>query len=149
MALIYVSSYDGTITALRATRASRPASAAAWSLAQVAVTRECGAQPSWLTLDRARATLYCVDEALGQPAGALTSFRVSSSLSSSSSELLASSSEKEGHGSEGVLTFLSRAIHTPSPAMLSCTATAAGGWPWPSSQSASRAPLLSRTGATG
>ncbi|KAI1420931.1 putative isomerase YbhE [Xylaria sp. FL1777] len=66
--LLYVTSYAGTVTTLDLVEG------AATKLNTVASTTACGANPSWLTLDYSKSFVYCLDEAWGQPSGAITSF---------------------------------------------------------------------------
>jgi 6-phosphogluconolactonase (cycloisomerase 2 family) len=73
--LLYVASYSGTVTTLNltATTSGPP------SLASVASLHGCGVSPSWLTLDKATSTLYCLDEGLSTPNGSLAALRTSPS----------------------------------------------------------------------
>ncbi|KAI0100899.1 putative isomerase YbhE [Nemania sp. FL0031] len=66
--LLYVTSYAGTVTTLDLVEG------AATKLETVTSTTACGANPSWLTLDYSKSFVYCLDEAWGQPTGAVTSF---------------------------------------------------------------------------
>ncbi|KAI0431623.1 Lactonase, 7-bladed beta-propeller-domain-containing protein [Xylaria sp. FL1042] len=66
--LLYVTSYAGTVTTLDLV------DGATSKLETVASTTACGANPSWLTLDYPKSFVYCLDEAWGQPTGAITSF---------------------------------------------------------------------------
>ncbi|KAI0394391.1 Lactonase, 7-bladed beta-propeller-domain-containing protein [Xylariaceae sp. FL0594] len=69
---LYVTSYAGTVTTLDLTTPKRFGLAP--KLETIASTTACGAQPSWLDLDYSKNLLYCLDEAWGQPNGAVTSF---------------------------------------------------------------------------
>ncbi|KAB5523984.1 Lactonase, 7-bladed beta-propeller-domain-containing protein [Coniochaeta sp. 2T2.1] len=71
--LLYVASYSGTVTILNltATTSGSP------SLQSVAFSPGCGPNPSWLTLDKATSTLYCLNEGLSSPNGSLASFGTS------------------------------------------------------------------------
>ena len=55
--LLYVAAYSGTVQTLRLDVAD-----AKNPLEAVTTSRECGVQPSWLTLDKDKNKLYCVDE---------------------------------------------------------------------------------------
>ncbi|KAI0538455.1 putative isomerase YbhE [Xylaria digitata] len=66
--LLYVTSYAGTVTTLDLVEG------ATTKLETVASTTACGANPSWLALDYSKSFVYCLDEAWGQPTGAVTSF---------------------------------------------------------------------------
>ncbi|GAW18608.1 hypothetical protein ANO14919_080860 [Xylariales sp. No.14919] len=66
--LLYVTSYAGTVTTLDLVEG------ATTELETVASTTACGANPSWLALDYSKSFVYCLDEAWGQPTGAVTSF---------------------------------------------------------------------------
>ncbi|KAB5532665.1 Lactonase, 7-bladed beta-propeller-domain-containing protein [Coniochaeta sp. 2T2.1] len=71
--LLYVASYSGTVTTLNltATTSGSP------SLQSVASSPGCGPNPSWLTLDKATSTLYCLNEGLNSPNGSLASLGTS------------------------------------------------------------------------
>ncbi|KAI0813807.1 putative isomerase YbhE [Xylaria sp. FL0064] len=66
--LLYVTSYAGTVTTLDLVEGATS------KLETVTSTTACGANPSWLTLDYSKSFVYCLDEAWGQPTGAITSF---------------------------------------------------------------------------
>ncbi len=66
--LLYVTSYAGTVTTLNLVEG------ATTKLETVASTTACGANPSWLALDYSKSFVYCLNEAWGQPTGAITSF---------------------------------------------------------------------------
>jgi 6-phosphogluconolactonase (cycloisomerase 2 family) len=73
--LLYVTSYAGTVTTLNLDLGpGKPKGPAAGKLETVASTTACGANPSWLALDYSKSFVYCLDEAWGQDAGAVTSF---------------------------------------------------------------------------
>jgi len=73
--LLYVTSYAGTVTTLNLDLGpGKPKGPAAGKLETVASTTACGANPSWLALDYSKSFVYCLDEAWGQAAGAVTSF---------------------------------------------------------------------------
>ena len=67
--LLYVASYSGTVTTLNLTIPSGSP-----SLRSVASSPGCGSDPSWLTLDKATSTLYCLNEGRSSPNGSLASF---------------------------------------------------------------------------
>lgn len=71
--LLYVASYVGTVTTLNLSATT----SGQRSLDFVAVSPGCGPNPSWLTLDKAKSTLYCLNEGLDSPNGSLASFRIS------------------------------------------------------------------------
>jgi hypothetical protein len=63
--LLYVAAWSGAVQTVRLDGEADEA-------AVVHETRDdCGASPSWLTLDARRGVLYCVDEGLDRPAGSL------------------------------------------------------------------------------
>lgn len=57
-AILYAASYSGGITSL-----SLEASSAGYTLNEVSVSSECGANPVWLEQDKERNLIYCSDEA--------------------------------------------------------------------------------------
>lgn len=57
-AILYAASYSGGITSL-----SLEASSAGYTLKEVSVSSECGANPVWLEQDKERNLMYCSDEA--------------------------------------------------------------------------------------
>ncbi|KAL1845853.1 hypothetical protein VTK73DRAFT_423 [Phialemonium thermophilum] len=71
--LLYVASYAGNITTLNLTLHSNTSG----SLHAVSSTDGCAPNPSWLTLDRANSTLYCLDEGLNVHKGTLSSYKTS------------------------------------------------------------------------
>ncbi|KAL7937996.1 Lactonase, 7-bladed beta-propeller domain-containing protein [Trichoderma chlorosporum] len=72
--LVYVSSYSETVTTLNYTHGQNTG---ILKLSPVAVSESCSDNPSWLTLDSADSILYCIDEGLNTPDGALTAFKTS------------------------------------------------------------------------
>ncbi|KAH6607554.1 hypothetical protein Trco_003867 [Trichoderma cornu-damae] len=70
--LVYVSSYSQTVTTLNYTHGQN---AGIQKLSPVAVSQGCSDNPSWLTLDEAGSVLYCLNEGLNTPNGALTAFK--------------------------------------------------------------------------
>ncbi|KAJ9132520.1 Lactonase, 7-bladed beta-propeller-domain-containing protein [Pleurostoma richardsiae] len=74
-ALLYVSSYAGTITTLNLTVPGANTTEA--SLLPIASTTGCAPNPSWLTLDYPNSVLYCLDEGLSTPNGTLSSYKTS------------------------------------------------------------------------
>lgn len=71
--LLYVASYSGTITTFNLTLPGKCRSTGA-SLQPVATNGGCAPNPSWLTLDHANSTLYCLDEGLNVRNGSLSSY---------------------------------------------------------------------------
>jgi 6-phosphogluconolactonase (cycloisomerase 2 family) len=71
--MLYAASYAGTVTTLNLTTAT----SAQPSLESVASSGGCGPNPSWLTLDKATSTLYCLNEGLTAPNGSLASLHTS------------------------------------------------------------------------
>jgi 6-phosphogluconolactonase (cycloisomerase 2 family) len=69
-AILYATHYSGTVTVL---------SLSGNSLTVVSSTKTCGTQPSWLTLDSASRTLYCLDEFNYGAGGTLSTYSASSS----------------------------------------------------------------------
>ncbi|ORY64979.1 Lactonase, 7-bladed beta-propeller-domain-containing protein [Pseudomassariella vexata] len=74
-ALLYVSSYAGTITTLSLTIPSGNASSA--TLEAISTSDGCAPSPAWLTLDYPNSRLYCTDEGLTTPNGTVSSFQTS------------------------------------------------------------------------
>ncbi|KAK4960826.1 hypothetical protein LTR66_012854 [Elasticomyces elasticus] len=68
---LFVSSYAGNITTLSLTEHK-----GLFSLEKVFFNGGCAPSPSWLTLDRGRGTLYCLDEGLPVPNGSLSSYLI-------------------------------------------------------------------------
>ncbi|KAL7899340.1 Lactonase, 7-bladed beta-propeller domain-containing protein [Trichoderma sp. SZMC 28014] len=73
--LVYVSSYSQTVTTLNYTHGQNTG---IQKLSPVSVSQSCSDNPSWLTLDYTDAILYCIDEGLNTPDGALTTFKTAS-----------------------------------------------------------------------
>ena len=70
--LLYVASYSGFVTTLNLTQGEDGAS----SLDAVAESDGCATAPSWLTLDKENAVMYCMDEGFGTwPNGSFVSFQ--------------------------------------------------------------------------
>lgn len=69
--MLYVASYAGTVTTLNLTTtpSGQP------SLESVASSTGCAPNPSWLTLDKATSTLYCLNEGLDTRNGSLASLQ--------------------------------------------------------------------------
>ncbi|KAH9908647.1 putative isomerase YbhE [Xylariomycetidae sp. FL2044] len=72
-ALLYVSSYAGSITTLKLTLPADEGAAAA-TLEPISNSTECGPQPSWLALDYSKSFLFCTNEGFSTPFGNVTSF---------------------------------------------------------------------------
>lgn len=74
---LYVSSYCGHVTTLdvRPLTHSQCDNKGPFRLNQVSSTYT-GGNPSFLTIDKARSTLYCLDEGLTSTCGSLASFRM-------------------------------------------------------------------------
>lgn len=70
--VLYVSSYDGKVTTLNLT--STTGSNSPQRIENIATSKGCGANPSWLLLDHPGTTLYCVDEGF-DTGGSLSSLR--------------------------------------------------------------------------
>ncbi|KAK4080306.1 hypothetical protein Trihar35433_1411 [Trichoderma harzianum] len=70
--LVYVSSYSQTVTTLNYTHGQNTG---IQKLSPVAVSQSCSDNPSWLTLDSPDSILYCINEGLNTPNGALTAFK--------------------------------------------------------------------------
>ena len=68
---LFVSSYAGNITTLSLTE-----NCGKYNLAKTFYNSGCSPNPSWLTLDAHRGTLYCLDEGLTVPNGSLSSYLV-------------------------------------------------------------------------
>lgn len=68
---LFVSSYAGNVTTL-----SLAESHGTYSLDATAANNGCGPNPSWLTLDAARGTLYCLNEGLETVNGSLSTFTI-------------------------------------------------------------------------
>jgi 6-phosphogluconolactonase (cycloisomerase 2 family) len=68
---LFVSSYAGDVTTLSLTEAN-----GTYSLNSTSANPSCGPNPSWLTLDAARGTLYCLNEGLATPNGSLSTFTI-------------------------------------------------------------------------
>jgi 6-phosphogluconolactonase (cycloisomerase 2 family) len=68
---LFVSSYAGNVTTL-----SLAESNGTYSLDATSANPNCGPNPSWLTLDAARGTLYCMNEGLTTPNGSLSTFTI-------------------------------------------------------------------------
>ncbi|KAF2146385.1 uncharacterized protein K452DRAFT_264171 [Aplosporella prunicola CBS 121167] len=71
---LFVTSYTGTVTTYGLSCSSDNGTIT--TLTAQHTDRNCGASPSWLTLDPARRILYCLDEGLSTPNGSLNSYRV-------------------------------------------------------------------------
>ncbi|KAF9876881.1 extracellular aldonolactonase [Colletotrichum karsti] len=71
--LLYVASHAGTVTTLDL----QSSGSGSTSLKAISETRECAANPSWLTLDQDKSLLYCADRGLTNPNGTLVSFEKS------------------------------------------------------------------------
>ncbi|KAL2351512.1 Lactonase, 7-bladed beta-propeller-domain-containing protein [Cryomyces antarcticus] len=69
---LFVASYAGNITTLSLTERK-----GAYQLQKTHYNQGCGPNPSWLTLDFDRSTLYCMDEGLTVPNGSLSSYHTS------------------------------------------------------------------------
>jgi len=69
---LFLISYQGTITTLRFTSGAPLKDA----LSEVASTRACEPNPSWISLDASRRTLYCTEGGMVTGTGALKAFRV-------------------------------------------------------------------------
>ncbi|QLI63891.1 uncharacterized protein G6M90_00g022750 [Metarhizium brunneum] len=79
--VLYVSSYSGKVTTLDLNSARSPSCRVADNvpvLKAVSSTDGCAVSPSWLTLDHAHSTLFCIDEALPSDKGSLSSFKTNS-----------------------------------------------------------------------
>ncbi|KAG5988699.1 hypothetical protein E4U43_004660, partial [Claviceps pusilla] len=76
---LHVSSYNGNITTLDL--GDMPTTGVPL-LRTVSSTNGCAGSPSWLTLDRTKSVLYCVDEGLTAANGSLSSFATSAHGSS-------------------------------------------------------------------
>ncbi|KAI1335828.1 putative isomerase YbhE [Xylariaceae sp. FL0016] len=75
-ALLYVSSYAGTITTLKLSLPDGDAAAAA-TLESISISEGgCGVNPSWLTLDYSKNLLFCTDEGLNEKTGSLASLSI-------------------------------------------------------------------------
>lgn len=85
---LYVSSYSGNTTTLDLSAAQTGAACSAGGcggaissgvplLRTVSSTNGCAGSPSWLTLDRTKPVLFCVDEGLTTAKGSLSSFATS------------------------------------------------------------------------
>lgn len=72
-ALLYVSSYAGTVTTLNLTLPAGDANATG-SLEAVSTSTDCSSSPAWLTLDEPNSLLYCLNEGLTPPAS-ISSFK--------------------------------------------------------------------------
>lgn len=72
--LVYVSSYSGVISTLNLTTTAGRIN----QLTPIKTSNGCAANPSWLTLDRPNAVMYCTDEGFAGPDGSLSSFRTNS-----------------------------------------------------------------------
>ena len=70
---LYVSSYSGTITTLSLNQNHN----GTYSLTQVAVNTGSAPNPSFLTLDKTKGVVYCVDEGLSVPNGTLALYATS------------------------------------------------------------------------
>ncbi|PWY67917.1 putative isomerase YbhE [Aspergillus heteromorphus CBS 117.55] len=68
---LYAASYAGTVTTLSLTKSQGGA-----ELTTLAQSTDCGINPSWLMLDQDHRVLYCLDEAVDESNGTLTSFAV-------------------------------------------------------------------------
>ena len=68
---LFVSSYAGDVTTL-----SLAESNGEYSLNATSANNGCGPNPSWLTLDAARGTLYCLNEGLLTVNGSLSTFTI-------------------------------------------------------------------------
>jgi len=68
---LFVASYAGNITTLSLTEHN-----GTYTLATVAENNGCAPNPSWLTQDPSRRTLYCLDEGLDVLNGTLSSFTI-------------------------------------------------------------------------
>ncbi|KAG5920882.1 hypothetical protein E4U53_003859 [Claviceps sorghi] len=75
---LYVTSYGGDVTTLDlGGTCVRDCGAQVPLLRTVSSTDGCAGSPSWLTLDRAKSVLYCVDEGFKTANGSLSSFATS------------------------------------------------------------------------
>ncbi|KAK2590031.1 hypothetical protein QQS21_012284, partial [Conoideocrella luteorostrata] len=75
---LYVSSYNGKVTTLDLNGARSTSGRAVGTvplLKAISSTDGCAESPSWLTLDRAKSTLFCIDEGLTSQNGSLSSFK--------------------------------------------------------------------------
>jgi len=95
---LMVSSYAGTVTTLELDGNK---------LRTVATSSDCAPSPSWLALDAAGSTLYCLDEGLDRPNGTLSSYQVGadgrlSLLSKVGTPAGPVSSAFYGHGGRGI-----------------------------------------------
>ncbi|CAI7642746.1 unnamed protein product [Penicillium palitans] len=80
---LYAASYSGTVTTLSPQRAN-----GSYDLSIVAQTKDCGASPSWLTLDNEHDLMLCLNEGLGASKSSLTSFRVNANGSLTTLDVL-------------------------------------------------------------
>jgi hypothetical protein len=80
---LYAASYSGTVTTLSPQRAN-----GSYDLSIVAQTKDCGASPSWLTLDNEHDLMLCLNEGLGASNSSLTSFRVNANGSLTTLDVL-------------------------------------------------------------
>ena len=69
--LLYVTSYGGTVSTFNLTSPAANSTDLKW----LASTEACNPAPSWLTLDRANSTIYCLGEGSQKEGGSITSFR--------------------------------------------------------------------------
>ncbi|KAH8890614.1 putative isomerase YbhE [Thozetella sp. PMI_491] len=93
---LFLISYQGTITTLRHSSGASPVD----SLAEVASTRACEPHPSWISLDRARGTLYCTEAGMATGKGALKAFSIAPD-----GTLVESSSVSTPHGAAHHITL--------------------------------------------
>lgn len=69
---LFLISYRGTISTL----ALSEQPAAGDSLREIATTRACEPNPSWISLDASRRVLYCTEGGMVTGTGALKAFRI-------------------------------------------------------------------------
>jgi 6-phosphogluconolactonase (cycloisomerase 2 family) len=70
---LFVTDYDGHLTSVQL----RSSSVGEYQINATIAYNECGANPTWSTVDSGRGVLYCLDEGFAnETAGALTSFSI-------------------------------------------------------------------------
>ena len=69
---LFLISYQGTITTLRLSEGPSPED----SLREVATSRACEPNPSWLSLDASRRVLYCTEGGMVSGMGSLKAFNI-------------------------------------------------------------------------
>ena len=72
MEQLFLISYRGTISTLALSEESSPE----YSLREIATTRACEPNPSWLSLDTRRRILYCTEGGMVTGTGALKAFHI-------------------------------------------------------------------------